>query len=247
MKTRLSVLSAFMGALFLSFAGGVAPVKAADVVLYSYGLPPYTFDNKGEISGPAAKLVAELTKAAGLPEKATSVPVARLLATVAEGNGIGFPLARNAEREPKYKWIVKIYEDSFAFATLAPNKPVNTLEEAKALGSITVNNAGAPLNLLTKAGFTNLDQANSEAQNASKLFAGHVPAWFSVASGFRPIARTVKQDPTKLVVGAPVHKIEVYLIGSPNLPDDTVKKIQTRFEAMKASGEYDAIMKGATD
>ena len=46
------------------------------------------------------------------------------------------------------------------------------------------------------------------------------------------------------MIGAPVASISAWLIGSKNLSDDVVGKIQARFEEMKSNGEYDAIMRG---
>jgi len=222
---------------------GASASNAADIALFSYPLPPFVVETNGQFSGPVPKVVAELRKAAGLSETPTSVPVARLLTDVEAGDAMGFPLARNPQREPKFEWIVKLYDDAFAFATLKPRAAVNTLDEGRALGSITVNNASAPKNLLTAAGgFNNLDSANSELQNASKLYNGNVDAWFSVASGFRPISQGQGLDPTQLVIGAAAKVIEVYLIGSHNLPPAVIEKMRQRFDAMKANGEYDAIM-----
>ncbi|CAK0757344.1 hypothetical protein CCP1ISM_7280001 [Azospirillaceae bacterium] len=177
-----------------------------------------------------------------MTDTAAPLPVARLLVTVEEGSALGFPLARIPEREARFRWIVKLYDDSFSFATLAPHPPVNSLEEGRRLGAVTVNNASAPRNVLLAAGFTNLDQANSEDQNALKLFAGNVDAWFSVTSTFRPLAEQNRADSSRLVIGAPVHPIEAYLIGSKSLSETLVQRIQDRFAAMKQSGEYAAIM-----
>jgi len=216
---------------------------AGDIALFSYPLPPFTVESGGQFSGPAPRVVAELRKAAGLSEAPVAVPVARLLADVEAGDGMGFPMARNAQREPKFQWVVKLYDDAFAFATLAPNPAVNSLDEGKKLGSVTVNNAGGPKNLLTATGgFTNMESANSELQNAAKLFAGNTDAWFSVSSGFRSIAAAQGLDPSKVVIGKPVFAIEGWLIASHNVPADVISKMRARYDAMKANGEYDAIM-----
>jgi ABC-type amino acid transport substrate-binding protein len=233
--------------LALMPASGLGAPAAEEVAVYSYDLPPVVYDHRGEISGPAARIVAALCRTAGLSEKPVPVPVARLLTTVEEGRAIAFPLARNPEREPRFHWIVKLYDDSFSFATLKPHSPVLSLDQARRLPAVTVNNAGAPKNLLAAQGFTNLDQANSEAQNAFKLFAGNVDAWFSVSSGFRPIARINGMDPARIEIGPPIHRVEAYLIGSKNLPESLVDRLRNRFAEMKANGEYDAIMKGVFD
>ena len=240
-----SAAAAFALLWLLLLPAVARPAAAADgIALYSYGLPPGTIEHKNGISGPVAQVVAELVRAAGVPGPPVAVPVARLLALVEDGNAMAFPLGYNAERAPKFRWVVKLFDDVFAFATVAPRPPVNGLGEGRTLALVTVNNAGAPKTVLTDAGFANLDHVNSEGQNALRIFAGHADAWFGVRSSFKYLAEANKLDPSKLVIGAPVASISAWLIGSKNLSDDVVGKIQARFEEMKSNGEYDAIMRG---
>jgi len=216
-----------------------------ELLLFSYPLPPGTEDDGAWIKGPVSALVAELMKSVNLPTRPLSVPVARLLVEVEAGHGLGFPLARNPAREPHFTWIVKLYADAFAFATLAPAAAVGSFDEARRLGAITVNNNSAPYNLLvTKGGFTNLDIANSEFNNALRLYAGFADAWFSVRSGFRPIADANQLDSTRLVIGASVHDIGAWLIGPPALAPSIIDRIQRRFEALRESGDYSRILAG---
>ena len=218
---------------------------ANDIKVYSYNLPPVTLEVGGEIIGPAASLVDALLRAAGLvQEMATAAPVARVLSIVEEGRALGFPLARDPVRESRFKWVVELYQDSFAFVTIAPAPAVNSFDQARGLASVGVNQASSPRNVLTAAGFTNLDLANSEAQNAAKLFAGNISTWFSAASTFRPSVLARGLDASKLVIGAPVYPISAWLIGSKDLPDDLVEKMRAAFAEMKMDGRYDAIMKG---
>ncbi|HEV7372943.1 ABC transporter substrate-binding protein [Arenibaculum sp.] len=220
-----------------------APSNAQDVQVNSYALQPMTVENNGVIEGPVAQLVHEMLKAAGVDQQIPAVPVARLLATMEQGGIIGFPLARNPEREPKYQWIVQAYKDGFSFATIAPDAAVDSFEDAQKLTAVTVNNNSAPFNMLNRNGFTNLDIANSEQLNAAKLYAGNVDAWFSVASGFKPIATSQGLDAGKLVIGKPVQDISVWVVGSKDIPAEIVEKMRARFDEMVKSGEYDAIMK----
>jgi|GEM_PF-2558539 len=216
-----------------------------ELALFSYPLPPVTEDDGAYVKGPIALIVAELMKGVNLPTRPLSVPVARLLVEVEAGQGIGFPLARNPAREPHFTWIVKLYADAFAFATLAPAPTVNSFDEARRLEAITVNNNSAPYNrLIAAGGFTNLDIANSEFNNALRLYAGITTAWFSVRSGFKPIAEANGLDSSRLGIGAPVHEIDVWLIGPTTLAPAMVDRIRKQFEALRASGEYNRIMAG---
>lgn len=243
-RTQCSPWRRPLVAVLFLFMYSISAALAEPITLYSYNLPPRTQEMGGRIIGPLAHIVERLVEAAGLPPEATPAPVARLLSLVAAGNALGYPLARDPTREPRFQWIVELYQDSFAFVTLAPAAAVNTLNEARLLSSVGVNQASAPKNLLTAAQFTNLDIANSEAQNAAKLFAGNISAWFSVTSAFAPIAQAHNFDTSRLVIGAPVHPISAWLIGSKDLPEAVVQKIRAKFAAMKASGEYDSIMAG---
>lgn len=236
---RLCVAAGFGAAVVSS-----AQSSAQDIQVNSYALQPVTVENNGLIEGPVAQIAHELLKAAGIDQQIPAVPVARLLATMEQGGIIGFPLARNPEREPKYQWIVEAYKDGFSFATIAPDVAVDTLDEGRTLTAVTVNNNSAPFNMLNRSGFTNLDIANSEQLNAAKLYAGNVDAWFSVASGFKPIAVSQELDADKLVIGKPVQDISVWIVGSKDIPAEIVEKMRARFDEMVGNGEYDAIMKG---
>lgn len=225
-------------------AVSAAPSSAQDVQVNSYALQPMTVEDNGVVEGPVAQLVHEMVKAAGIDQpQIPAVPVARLLATMEQGGIIAFPLARNPEREPKYQWIVQAYKDGFSFATIAPDTAVDDFDQAQELTAVTVNNNSAPFNMLNRNGFTNLDIANSEQLNAAKLYAGNVDAWFSVASGFKPIAVSQGLDASRLVIGKPVEEISVWVVGSKDIPAEIVEKMRARFDEMVQSGEYNAIMK----
>ena len=233
-----------LGAGWACLAAAIA--DAASLQTFSYPLPPFTYEDGDRITGPLTRVVAELTKAAGLPAPAVSIPVARLLVEVEQGGGVGFPLARNSEREPHFQWIVELYRDSFGFATLASVGKIDSLAGARQLNRITVNRDSAPFNFLTAiGGFANLDIANSELQNAAKLFGGRSEAWFSVRSGFRPIARLHGFDPQQIMIGDPIDHVSAWLIGPRSLPEPTVAAIRSRFDQLKTSGDYDLIMNEA--
>ncbi|CAK0747702.1 putative PBPb domain-containing protein [Azospirillaceae bacterium] len=239
---RSVVAAAIMGWLIVAFP---LSVRAEDMRVLSYPLPPVTYEQDGFVQGPAARVVVELLKAVDVKAPAASVSVARLLTEVEYGgNVVGFPLARNPEREPLFTWIVEIYQDAFSFATLASIPRVNNLDQARALNLITVNNRSAPLNYLNAAGgFTNLDVANSEIQNALKLFTGRVDAWFSVRSGFRAIARINGFDPDQMHIGDVIHPVTAWMIGPKNMDAAFVAKIRQRLTEIKGTGFYSEIMR----
>ncbi|CAK0747717.1 hypothetical protein CCP2SC5_140019 [Azospirillaceae bacterium] len=227
----------------------ISPLAAQELRVFSYPLAPMTYEENGYVGGPLARLVMETLRVVdNVSEKPISIPVARLLAEVESGAGVGFPLARDSRREPAFEWIVEIYQDSFGFATLSPTPRVDTLEQARALNMITVNNGSSPLNFLRTIGqFNNLDLANSEIQNGLKLYTGRVDAWFSVRTGFRPIARVNNFDPSQLIIGAPVHAISAWMIGSKTIPRPQIEAIRKRFAEIKISGFYDKIMQETLD
>ena len=148
MKQTLGAAIAFVCAFVSAWGVGVTLwggcSVAGELAVFSYALPPGTYETNQTITGPVADVVAELSRAAGLSQRPIPLPVSRLLVEVEHGEGIGFPLARNPTREPHFEWIVELYTDAFAFVTLAPHAPVNSFEAARLLSTITVNNRSAP-------------------------------------------------------------------------------------------------------
>ncbi|CAK0754669.1 hypothetical protein CCP2SC5_10081 [Azospirillaceae bacterium] len=241
-------------AVFMLVVGGISSLcftvtaKTEELHLFSYPQPPMTYEKNGFLEGPLVRLVQETLKGVEISRKPIATPVARLLLEVESGQGVGFPLSRNSEREPHFKWIIELYKDSFGFATLHPNPRIDTLEQGRTLGSITVNNGSAPLNFLKAAGqFENLDIAYSELQNGLKLFTKRVDAWFTVRTLFRPIARLSDFDSTQVIIGAPIYITSVWMIGSKNIHQSQIETIQKNFEELKSSGIYDMIMRESLD
>ncbi len=100
----------FSFALVLWSGAGLA-TELSDIRVISSVFPPYSYEEDGEVKGAAVVTVRKLLSKLGISPKIEIYPWARAFHIAKKTpNTMIFSVARNAEREPLFKWIGKIVD-----------------------------------------------------------------------------------------------------------------------------------------
>lgn len=153
---------------------------------------------------------------------------------------IMYSLFRTAEREPLYKWVGPITQESIYPYQLASQQPVNTLEQLQQAPQITTRHAGLIPDTLQARGFTNLDKTATESlqlyrmllAGRTHLIAGDTDAgvaYYSRKLGIAP--GTLRQVPVEL------YRASLYIAFSPDSEDSVVAAWAAALEQLRQSGE----------
>ncbi|HXP96043.1 MAG TPA: transporter substrate-binding domain-containing protein [Telmatospirillum sp.] len=229
-------------ALALTFTAQSA--LAAGLRFVGGEIPPYVYSQDGKPNGAASLIVMEMARELGEPFALEFLPWKRAQDETQQNDNVAIiPLARNAEREPLYKWVGPIVVDQEVLITLAGGKAApKSLAEAKDWSICTL--LGSPtVNVLSQAGFTNVQPTKDMATCSRMTNAGRVDAW-SAARMVAPYQyRMDGFDPGMLRYGALVRPNEIYMGLSPKVSNETVARWQGALEKLRANGKVAAILK----
>ncbi len=215
----------------------VDPAYSGEIVAVSY--PPLMIEDAQQ-PGFAIEIIEEAERRIGVNSRVNFLPFARAIKTVKRSTEIIHPaLYRNSERELDYTWIARIHVVSNAFLTVGP--AVNSLEEARRLKTIGVEDKTAMEIFLTSQGFTNLEVAASASENARKLAAGRIDAWFLTdILGLWTWKQFGMSDP--LTVGISISSSDVYIVGGKQFSASLAERYRSAIESMYADGTILAII-----
>lgn len=215
-------------------------------------LPPYSMLRNGKVTGMSTEVVEAILKQAGLSAPIQSMPWARTydIALHAE-NVLIYSLTRTVEREPLFQWVGSIASSRLYLYSLAARPVVlNSLDEARDYQIGTVKNDVSE-EFLIDQGFAvgkNLQSSNKYESNYEKLKLGHIDLWVSNELNAHYLARESGSDPAfRLVPSLLIPQFSqadgLYLACSLNTPAATVERLRAALVAIKANGEYAAILR----
>lgn len=223
--------------LFTALTGAFATAATAQIVAVDY--PPLMIEG-ADPPGWAIEIVREAEARIGVSSEIQFLPFPRAIKSVQRRSGIIHPaLYRNPQREDKYTWIARVHVVNNVFLTTG--EPIDSLEDARRLGRIGVENETAMDEFLTAQRFDNLERAERAELNARKLAAGRVDAWF--------LTDTLAQWAWKqagleqpLVMGMPISSSDVYIVGGTDFPPDRAAAYRAAIESMHADGMIDGVL-----
>lgn len=230
-------LIAALAASTIGTAAATEPVK-----LVGFDALPFSSVGDGRgLSGAGFDFVSDLFNTAGVPFVSEGQPIQRILESLDRGNTVAIYLVRTPAREDKYTWIAGLVEDDgFAFMT-PPGRPrVDDFETARSLKMVGAIISPAVKGMLTSNGVTALDETPAEAQNLKKLLAGRFDAWFTTNTVARYMVKEAGLPADAITIGKMLVPSSGWIVGSKNLPPETVQKLQKAFATMQADGRYAA-------
>ena len=230
---------------FLSAIAFLVPLsmaRADPIRLIYFELPPLAEDRQGEARGPAVDLLRTLTEGLPVSAEVMKMPVKRAEHTLQTEPSIAIGLARIKRREAMgLVWVSELYHGNYYFVTMRGHPPVRTAADAAKVDRIACNLGSAPAEILEKLKVTNVEYASELRQQASKLHAGRVDAWFDRALFITGVWRSLGYDPADLSWSDPIDGPSLWIAASPKVPADIVEAIRKRFAALKDQGKLDPV------
>jgi polar amino acid transport system substrate-binding protein len=218
---------------------------AQELTVITEEYPPINFLEKGIITGSSAEVVREVLRRLNLPDNITILPWVRgynLLKS--RPNVVLFSTTRTKERERLFHWIGPLCTARNGFYKIKGSAVrINSLEDAKRVGSIATYKEDFREQLLKSLGFKNLDSSKSAKSNLKKLMSGRVDLWISDSLGMPSIAQRSGVDPSDLELVFTINEVNDYIAISKETSKEIVKMWRATLQAMKDDGTFYRISK----
>lgn len=238
--------STLIATLLCLLLGSVARAEHYQVVTEEWA--PYNYLESGQLTGMSTDIVRAIMALTGdnfelvvLPSMRTS----RSLQT--RPKTIMYSLFRTAEREPLYKWVGPIVEESIHPYQLATTeRPVHSLEQLLRAPQITTRHAGLVPTMLQSLGFRNLDKSATESlQLYRMLLAGRTEIIVGdTGAGVAYYARKLNIAPSALrQIPIELYRSSLYIAFSPDSDDAIVAAWARALEQLRQSGELERIQR----
>jgi polar amino acid transport system substrate-binding protein len=234
-----------LAALIVSCLSVSLPATAQDLMIFTEQYPPLSYLEKGRLTGSSVEVVREILRRLNQPDKIEILPWARaynLLKT--QPNVVLFSTTRIKEREDLFHWIgpLCVARNGF-YQKKGSSIRIDSLMDAKRVGSIATYKEDAREHLLKSWGFTNLDSSKSAISNLKKLMSGRVDLWFYDNLGMPSVAKQAGVDPADLELVLAVDEVSLYIAISKQTSHAVVKTWQKALQAMKEDGTFYSISK----
>ncbi len=213
---------------------------STQVRLVSSHLAPYAIEG-GEQAGFMVDLVRAIETRLGTERPVRFLPWPRSLRLAKnEANYLILPLTRTPEREPHYRWLLKVAPIEMAFIT-ADREPLS-LAEARLLNKISVQQDTPFEHFLQRQGFTNLVRLPDPGPlHLRMLSAGRTQAWFTAKDLAAYTSADTGQDGA-VVLGETVYLSDVYIATSLEFPEAVAAAYLRAYQELVEDGSLEAIM-----
>ncbi|WP_339527551.1 substrate-binding periplasmic protein [Pseudomonas sp. EL_65y_Pfl2_R96] len=238
-------LSTPTAALLCLLLGTVVRAEQYQVVTEEWA--PYNYLENNQLTGMTTEIVRAIMALTGDDFEVLLQPSMRTTqALKTRRKTIMYSLFRTAEREPLYKWVGPIVEESIHPYQSAKASPVNSLEQLLRVPQITTRHAGLVPEMLRSLGFNNLDRSATESQQLYRmLLAGRTDiivgdtdagvAYYSRQLNIAP--GTLRQIPIEL------YRSSLYIAFSLDCEDERVAAWASALEQLRHSGELERIQR----
>ena len=241
---QVGMLAVLLLALSATAAVPAATAETTTTVL-TEDWPPFNYIEGGALKGFSYEIFRYLMKQLLVDYEIQSMPGFHGKQILDQGpRVIFFTMLRTPARESLYKWIGPLGEESIYFYKKKGSPlRIATLDDAKKVAMVSCRNTGLVYDFLTKAGFQNLDTTTNPAGIYLKVVSGRcdlaigetpfgVPYWLRQSNV--PID-SLEQTSVGIL------KSRFFIACSKDFPDSEIALWQGALDAMKASGEYDAL------
>jgi polar amino acid transport system substrate-binding protein len=223
----------------------IAPASAEPITVFTAELPPFVTRENGEVSGSLGEILLEMGQRADIELKFKFMPWKRSQVEVQNTPyALILAVGRNPTREAHYNWIVKTFVTNELF--VSSGDPINSLEEAAALTSVTVL-AGSPrARKLDEAGLTNVHVSRNTEIAAGLLMIGRADAWYTVDHRALYAIKSLGISTESITLGDPLHSIDVWIASNKVFDTQVATSLATALGDMRADGAYDTIIRKYT-
>lgn len=244
MITKIRYGIAFsLGLSLAGLTGGAA--SANPITVFTSELPPFVTNEGGDDLGSVRDLLVEMAKRANVELEFTFLPWQRSQNEAATTpNSLIIPVGRNPTREPKYSWIVKTFVSNQLF--VSNGDPVNSVEAASALESVTVLGGTPRENQLNEAGLSNLNISRNPEMAAKLLTAGRVNAWYTLDQRALYAIKSLGVSRDTVTMGQTLSSTDIWVAANKEFDPAISKALAAALEEMRTDGTYDRIMEKYT-
>ena len=239
-----STLTVALLCLLLGLAPGTsASAERYQVVTEEWA--PYNYVENHQLTGMTTEIVQAIMALTGDDFEVMLLPSMRATLVLRDRpRTIMYSLFRTPEREPLYKWVGPIVEESIHPYQLANAPPVSSLEQLLRAPQITTRHAGLVPDMLQSLGFTNLDRSAVEnLQLYRMLVAGRTPIIVGdTAAGVAYYNRQLSIAPGTLrQIPIELYRSSLYIAFSHDSDDKVVAAWARALEQLRHSGELERI------
>ena len=237
-----TLTAALLALLFGTF------VRAEPYQVVTEEWAPYNYEENNQLTGMATEIVRAIMTLTGDDFELVLLPSMRTTHVLqTRPKTIMYSLFRTPEREPLYKWVGPIVEESihpYQLATAA--QPVNSLEQLLHAPQISTRHAGLIPEMLQSLGFKNLDRSAAASQQLYRMLlagrtdiiVGDTDAGVSYYSRQLNIAPgTLRQIPIEL------YRASLYIAFSRDCDDKLLAAWARALEQLRHSGELQRIQR----
>ncbi|MGN8277071.1 substrate-binding periplasmic protein [Pseudomonas sp. SMN5] len=222
------------------------PVRAEPYLVVTEEWAPYNYLENNQLTGMTTEIVRAIMALTGddfQVEVLPSMRSSRVLKT--RPKTILYSMFRTPEREPLYKWVGPIVQESiYPYQLASAQQLVNSLEQLLNAPQITTRNAGLIPDVLQSRGFKNLDKSATGSQQLyrmllagrTEIIVGDTPAGVAYYSRQLKIAPgTLRRIPVEL------YRSSLYIAFSHDCDDEVIAAWANALEQLRRSGELGRI------
>ena len=221
------------------------PVRADHYQVVTEEWAPYNYVENNQLTGMTTEIVRAIMALTGDNFDIVLLPSMRAsYALNARPKTIMYSMFRTTEREPLYKWVGPIVEESIHPYQMADAPPLNTLEQLRQAPMVTTRHAGLVPDTLQALNFTNLDKtATQSPQLYRMLLAGRTDVIVGdTDAGVAYYTRQLKIPPGTLRrIPVEVYRSSLYIAFSLDCDDEVVTGWRRALEKLRKSGELGRI------
>jgi len=233
-----------MISVLVAMSVGSSCFAASNFKIMTEEYPPFSYTEKGKITGLSTEIVVELASRIGHSTDIKSVPWARGYGLVQKKeNMILYSMVRSESRENLFKWVGPLAPLNYVFFAKKGNDiKLDSLEDAKGIGRIGTYKDDAAEIYLKANGFTNIDSVVQDKLNLPKLLSGRIDLWAAgEVQGIQYAKDKGVEDQIEKVLV--INETQLYIAFSKSTSDVDISTWQKALDGMKEDGVYDTIVK----
>lgn len=241
--------SALSAVLLLLLLGPLAKAESYQVVTEEWA--PYNYQEDDQLRGMSTEVVQAIMALTGDAFEIVLLPSMRATHQLqTRPKTIMYSLFRTPEREPLYKWVGPIVEESiYPYQLASAPQPIHSLEQLLRAPRITTRHAGLVPDMLEALGLKNVDRsATANHQLYRMLLAGRTDVIIGdTDAGVTHYQRTFNIAPGTLrKIPIEIYRSSLYIAFSRDSDDERITAWASALDQLRRSGELERIQRRYT-
>ncbi|WP_434581206.1 transporter substrate-binding domain-containing protein [Pseudomonas sp. Z5-35] len=208
---------------------------------------PYNYMENNQLTGMTTEIVRAIMTLTGDDFEISLQPSMRATQILKNRpKTIMYSLFRTPEREPLYKWVGPLVEESIHAYQLSSSPPINSLEQLLRAPQVTTRHAGLVPQMLQSLGFNNLDKSATESKLLYRmLLAGRTNIIVGdTAAGVAYYSRQLSIAPGTLrKIPIELYRSSLYIAFNTGSDDELIAAWTRALEQLRQSGELARIQR----